>query len=333
MMLKEKRLGVSRAALLSALSFLLILPLTGGSARCDGPMGLRDEFFYAVIVDSVPYLVLNSHETLYQIQSALLCAQDCYYGLETEPLSDQIYPGGIPPLFRDFRAYGIKGARESYDKLIRLERGDAMVLEKVTRSGDGPRAGAVVEKVMFLSNGLSSGIVIKCGKIAGEILEKLAAREWNQHIIAYYDGGRGVNQTEKREAEQSDIPEAVRIEIGKIADSFLPAGNPGEYPYPRVTTSSVFRKPDEIFYAAVLSYGEKSINGRLVLLDCGGNVIQDTGEQDYNRILGLAGPCGRGPLALVVFYGGRYGGGVELFSFHPRKPLLVSGFRITTVID
>jgi len=311
----------------------LILILANNAALCDGPEGLRNKFFYATFIDSIPYLILNNVQTLYSIQSALLNKGPHYYKLKLMLESSEIYRASVPCLYQGFKAFEITGNSDSYDNLIRLRCGNIMVIEKAAEKGYGPRSGVVIDKVMFISNGWTSSIIIKCRKIKEGKCELLIPEKWTDHLIAYYNDGHGVKKNEQRIMEDLEIPTEVQNKINKLAKGYLPSGNPDEYPYPHVTTTPIRWGIKTIFYATVLSYGEKGVKGKLLLLDKNGNIIQETGEKRYNRIIGLISPSIRKSQSLVVFYGGGYGGGVELLSFDQSKPQLVSRFRVNTIID
>lgn len=256
-----------------------------------------------------------------------------YYKLELILESFDIYRAGVPSLFQGFKAFEITGNADSYDNSIRLRPGDIMVVEKAAEKGDGPRIGVVIDKVMFLSNGRTSSIIIKCNKINEDEYELLIPEIWTDHLVAYYNDGRGVKKNEQRIVENPEIPTEVQSKINKLAKDYLPSGNPGEYPYPHVTTTTILWNRETVFYATVLSYGEKGVHGKLLLLDESGNIVQDKGEKNYNRIIGLISPSKKKSQSLVVFYGGGYGGGVELLSFARLKPQLISRFKVHTIID
>jgi hypothetical protein len=70
---------------------------------------------------------------------------------------------------------------------------------------------------------------------------------------------------------------------------------------------------EQIYYAAVFSYGEKPRTGVFYLLDNNGRILQRLDDRDFREINGITDVDRDGTHELIVFIGSVHGGGVEVY--------------------
>lgn len=309
----------------------------------DGPDNLRNEIFYVVFKDNVPYVICNHKDRLYKIQSILLYNQlnsnlpDFDLKLELDKSNRIIVPG--PCLEFNSKGNEIKGNKYAIDELFGFFNGDKLVIQKVVKDSLTPRLTVTIDKVIYYTYMLNSSVIFRCLPLDSNCISQLKRDGRIDNIFAFYKPNLKNTTLEYYKTEILPIPLEVEKKVNEFAKSFLPSSDPNKYPYPYKYISSIrytdFNGKKHFYYAALLSYGEKGKESIFYLLNNKGIVIQIIKGEEYSRIIGILETDKRSAQSIVISYGG-YGGGIKVLSFkrYPEKqPVLETKLSIATFCD
>ena len=306
--------------------------------RCDGMDNLRGEYFMAVLVGDVPYLLCNNRDRLFRLQAELLKEPDPSGQYENIHLNR-----GYSDNYRDkyscimsSTAYEISGSGYPYEEVIGLTGGDKLIVQKAAMGGSGPAIEVTVDKILFLTDGHDSFILVKCRPIMETDKSIFSFGSSFVDTYGYYQHGPGMKRTTASSEAKLEVPVSIKAFVDGLAADYFSDKNTFENDNSYIETVPVRyvddRGRENICYLAVMSYGEKGKTGTMLLLDKDKQVLQEI-HKDYSGIIGLLNPDGGRSHLVALAYGDRYGGGVELLAFDRGTGLLQTKIRICTVFD
>ncbi len=307
-------------------------------AYSDGPDNLRNEIFYVVFKDNIPYVICNQKDRLYNIQSVLLYNQqnenltDHDLKLDLDKSTKITIPG--PWLEFDSKGNPIKANKYAVDELLGFFVGDNLVIQQVTPNGVEPRLIVTIDEVIYHAYKMNSSLIFRCLPVDSSIVNQLKRKGKINNVIAFYSPFLKNTALEYYKIETAPIPIEVKKKVDEFAVRFFPSSDPNKFPYPYKHISSVRYAPKEFYFAALMSY--EGGGGIFYLLDKEGTVMQTIEGEGYSRIIGILETDQRSSQSIVILYGGYGGGGIKVLSFkdhYEKRPILETKLSIATFFD
>ncbi|KPJ50537.1 hypothetical protein AMJ40_02740 [candidate division TA06 bacterium DG_26] len=302
------------------------------------------EFLFTKVIDGIPYVVVNDQQILQRAQASLLHSLLIGPTYQRGPIVfvDTAHPEvneklGLYWEPGDYRLWPIVGPEGNMKYWVGYKPGDCFTMQEVTDDGSGQQCDITVDKVFYSVWGRKSAIVLKCEPVPLDSTS--ISREHRTFYCPYitYPCTRWIPTTPRGPID-IEIPDTIARKVHSLSSTFFPADILHESVRTTVKPLRLHRKSgDRLYYAVVLSYGEKGVTGVLYLLDASGGVIQRLSDRYFSQIMGITDTNRDGTHELIVFIGGAYGGGmlIYLLEWDDKKELakLSSATYIDTVFD
>jgi hypothetical protein len=320
---------------------IIILIFASSQPIAGGKYDWISRFYYAHIVDNIPYIIINDVELLYETQCALLHSlHDSTYSADYRLELDTATPRTLPAYVQyhdqpTISGFEIRGGDSGFSNFLKFKIGSKFIIHRVAPGESGPRASVTILMAILCASRHSSVIILVCEPLDEEIVAMLTPYHWPSTLVAYRI--QRPFKIESSKAIDVSCPSHITSALSQLSEKFFPSNISTKSRRISSTPLKYVNDNGGIYncFVVVLSYGEKGSTGILHLLDKKGNIIQSLEGKDYTRIIGVLDFSDNGSQALLVHFGG-YTGGVELLGFPKRSidpPNLTTLLRIGTYSD